>query len=76
MGAERCDKENSLLKMCRHQENDSESSCSTKPCGKHSCRVITLPWKESVLEEAANEDPGTCGCLLRRNGDKAKIKLR
>lgn len=44
------DRENSLWKICTHQENGSANSCSTKPYGKHSSRVITRLWKEFLLE--------------------------
>lgn len=65
------DRENSLQKICTHQENGSANSCSTKPHGKHSSRVITRLWKEFLLEEGiAHGALDTCGCQLKKHTDE------
>lgn len=73
IGLQHCDKGNSLLKICTHQENDSENSCSTKPRRNH-FQGNHYAWKGSVLEEEiANGDPDTCGCLWKKNTDEAVV---
>lgn len=65
------DRENSLWKICTHQENGSANSCSTKPYGKHSSRVITRLWKEFLLEEGtAHGALDTRGCQLKKQRDE------
>lgn len=65
------DWENSLWKICTHQENGSANSCSTKPYGKHSSRVITWLWKEFLLEErTAHGALDTRGCQLKKHTDE------